>query len=76
MINSGEERERFREIVQNVGDTLQYMDKVQYDSKEGNFEDVSCAPFSSCITVTDSDSTAIDCATVQRLINTLPLCSV
>lgn len=41
MINTGAERERFKEIVQQVGDSLQYMDKVQISSKEGNYEDVS-----------------------------------
>ena len=41
MINTGAERERFQEIVQQVGDSLQYMDKVQVIDKEGNFEDVS-----------------------------------
>ena len=41
MINTGAERERFKEIVQQVGDSLQYMDKVQIVDKEGNLEDVS-----------------------------------
>jgi hypothetical protein len=41
MINSGEERERFKEIVQNMGDTLDYMDKVQITEAPGNYEDVS-----------------------------------
>jgi hypothetical protein len=41
MINSGEERERFKEIVQNVGDTLNYMDKVELKRSTGNYIDVS-----------------------------------
>lgn len=41
MINTGEERERFKELVQNVGDTLTYMEKVQHIDGPGNYEDVS-----------------------------------
>lgn len=41
MINSGAERERFSEIVQQVGDTLTYIDKNQVYKDEANINDVS-----------------------------------
>ena len=55
MINSGEERERFKEIVQNVGDTLNYMDKVELKRSTGNYIDVSRSSESPCIVMTDSN---------------------
>jgi hypothetical protein len=56
MINSGEERERFKEIVQNMGDTLDYMDKVQHVDEPGNYEDVSRLFESSLIVTTVFDT--------------------
>lgn len=41
MINSGAERERFSEIVQQVGDTLTYINKNQVYKDEANVNDVS-----------------------------------
>ena len=41
MINTGAEREKFSEIVQQVGDTLAYMDKNQIYKDEANINDVS-----------------------------------
>ena len=41
MINTGAEREKFSEIVQQVGDTLAYMDKYQIYKDEANINDVS-----------------------------------
>lgn len=41
MINSGAERERFDEIVQQVGDTLTYIDKNQVYKDQANINDVS-----------------------------------
>ena len=41
MINTGAEREKFSEIVQQVGDTLSYMDKHSIYKDEANANDVS-----------------------------------
>jgi hypothetical protein len=41
MIDSGAERERFSEIVQQVGDTLTYINKNQIFKDEANINDVS-----------------------------------
>lgn len=41
MIDTGAEREKFSEIVQQVGDTLSYMDKHQIYKDEANANDVS-----------------------------------